>query len=233
LEQGYPNLEYLVLDGGSTDETLDILGGYQEKLRFTSERDRGQSHAINKGLRLATGEVINYLNSDDVLEPGALWKVGRFFAAHPQACWLAGRCRIIGPQGQEVRRLITTYKNFWLSFRSYRVLQVLDFISQPATFWRRQVFKKVGPFDESLHYALDYDFSLRVGQHYRLWTTSQYLASFRIQPGSKSSLKLEIHFAEEYAVLKRYLEAPFYLGAHALHNKFIVSVYKLISSGAI
>jgi GT2 family glycosyltransferase len=108
---------------------------------------------------------------------------------------------------------------------------VLDFISQPATFWRRQVFEKVGCFDEGLHYAMDYDFSLRVGRHYRLWTTHQYLASFRIHPASKSTLKTAIHFQEEYEVLKRYPISSILRNSHAIHNKCILSVYRALSEG--
>lgn len=228
LDQGYPNLEYLVVDGGSRDGTLEILKKYQGRLSYTSEPDRGQSNAINKGLRRASGEVISYLNSDDLLEPGSLFRVGRFFAAHPQANWLAGRCRMIDPHGVEVRKWITLYKNFWLLFKSYRVLQVLDFISQPATFWRRRVIEKVGDFDESLHYSMDYDYSLRVGQYFKLCTTRGCLADFRIHPNSKSSLSMVRHFEEEFEVLKSYPVWPLLTNMHALHNNLIVSVYKML-----
>ena len=233
LDQGYPDLEYLVMDGGSTDQTLEILRKYSGNLLFSSEPDRGQSEAINKGLRLASGEVISYLNSDDLLVPGALVKVGNFFAAHPEAFWLAGRCRLIDPKGKEVRRFITFYKNFWLLFRSYQVLQVLDFIPQPATFWRREVIERVGYFDESLHYALDYDYSLRVGRHYRLWTMSQYLAAFRTHPASKSRQGTAIHFEEEFEVLKRYPTTPFLRSTHAIHTKCILTVYRILSARAM
>ena len=93
LAQQYPNLEYLVIDGGSRDKTLDVLYRYAGRVQFLSEPDRGQSHAINKGLDLASGEIVAYLNSDDLLEPGCLMKVGRFFLDRPQAFWLSGRCR--------------------------------------------------------------------------------------------------------------------------------------------
>ena len=90
LDQGYPNLEYIVMDGGSTDGTLDILRKYEKRLVWKSERDRGQSDALNKGFRMASGDIFSFINSDDVYEPGALHKVGRFFVDHPQASWLTG-----------------------------------------------------------------------------------------------------------------------------------------------
>src|SRR5665648_525607 len=141
LSQNYPDLQYLVMDGGSTDQTVDILKQYDQQFFWVSERDRGQSDALNKGLRMATGEVVCFLNSDDLYEPGALFQVGKFFADHPEAAWLTGKCRVVDPMGVEIRRPITAYKNFWLRSKSYRALLVLDYISQPATFWRREVIE--------------------------------------------------------------------------------------------
>ena len=102
------------------------------------------------------------------------------------AAWLTGRCRLINQYGIEIRRGITLYKNFMLSTNNYQVLQVLDFISQPATFWRKKVFDEIGDFDDELDYAMDYDYSLRVGMKHKLWVVNKYLASFRIHPSSKS-----------------------------------------------
>ncbi|MCD4672777.1 MAG: glycosyltransferase, partial [Anaerolineaceae bacterium] len=139
LGQEYPHLEYIVVDGGSTDGTLDILRKYETQLTWSSEEDRGQAHAINKGLARAGGEVVAFLNSDDVYAPGALLATGEYFAAHPGAWWLTGKCAIVDDQGCEIRKLITAYKHFWLQFRSYGVLQIMNYISQPATFWRRSL----------------------------------------------------------------------------------------------
>src|SRR5512136_340290 len=177
LTQGYPNLEYIVMDGGSTDGTVDILRKYEKHLIWTSGKDGGQSDALNKGFRRASGEILAYINSDDVYAPGALLKAGGFFASHPQACWLTGRCRNIDAEGREIRKLIKVYKSFWMLFRSYKVLLAIDYISQPATFWRREVIQQVGPFDEKLHLTMDYDYSLRVGSRYRLWVINDTLAS--------------------------------------------------------
>ena len=228
LDQGYPDLEYIVIDGGSTDQTLEVLQKYGNSLRWISEPDRGQAHALNKGLRLTTGEIIGFLNSDDVYEPGALFKVGRFFAAHPRASWLTGRCRTVDLDGKEIRRPITLYKNLWLNSCSRRALLILNYISQPATFWRRDVLATVGEFDESLVYAMDYDYWLRLARHYRLWTVDDYLASFRVHPASKAGSSASAQFDSDLSILRRHADSRLLALLHAAHNAAAVAVYRVL-----
>lgn len=225
LGQGYPALEYIIMDGGSTDGTVDVLKRYDGRLHWTSEPDRGQSHAINKGLRVATGEVVAFLNSDDLYERGALLKVGTFLAQHPGASWLSGRCRNIDDQGREIRKAITLYKNLWLRLRSFAVLQVLDYVAQPATFWRRRVIEKVGLFNEELRYAMDYDYSLRVGQHFKLWVLNEYLACYRTHAKSKGGLSANAQFDCDLDIARKHVSSPVLRGLHRLHNALVVAVY--------
>lgn len=226
LDQNYPDLEYWVIDGGSTDGTVDILRKYGDRINWMSETDRGQAHAINKGMERSTGEVVAYLNSDDVYEPGALTTAGQFFARHPQAAWVTGKCRIIDDNGREVRKAITFYKNMWLRLGSYTVLLILDYISQPATFWRREVLDRVGAFDEALYYTMDYDYSLRVGRHYRLQVIDEYLASFRVHPHSKGGSGARKHFQADLQTARQHTSSPLLLGLHRLHNMLVVAVYR-------
>lgn len=228
LSQGYPDLEYLVIDGGSTDETLGVLRRYGERIRWVSERDRGQSHALNKGLALATGEVLAFLNSDDCYRPGALLAVGRRFAQDQRIGWLTGKCGIIDPHGQATRGAITCYKNLWLALRSRTVLHVVNYISQPATFWRRRLWEQAGAFDERLHYTMDYDYWLRLGRQTPLGVIDRYLADFRVHPGSKGGTGVVRQFAEELATARRYTRSPLLLGLHALHARAIVGAYGLM-----
>jgi glycosyltransferase involved in cell wall biosynthesis len=226
LGQGYPNLEYLILDGGSTDGTVEILRKYEgERLHWISQKDGGQSNAINQGFHRATGDILAYLNSDDLYEPGALHAVGGYFARHPEAGWVTGKCRIIDGEGREIRRPITAYKNFWLRFGSYRVLQVLDYISQPATFWARRVIDRVGLLDEHEHLSMDYDYSLRVGVHFPLCFINTYLASFRVHPASKSR-KIREHFNSDLMIARRYSNSRLMSRLHQLHNDLIVVIYE-------
>src|SRR5947209_3721332 len=124
------SLEYLVLDGGSTDETLDVLRRYDGRLRWVSEPDAGMADAVITGLRLAAGDVVGWLNSDDVLAAGALARVAEVFSRRPEVGWLHGRCDIIDESDREVRRWITAYKDWCCRHYSYRRLLTANFISQ-------------------------------------------------------------------------------------------------------
>ena len=233
LDQDYPDLEYWVIDGGSTDSTLDVLHRYDGQLQWVSEPDRGQSHAINKGLEKSSGDVVAFLNSDDTYEPGALLRVGKFFAQHPGAYWLTSKCRTIDQLGKEIRKPITWYKNFWLRTRSYIVLQILNYISQPATFWRREVVEKVGMFDERWQYAMDYDYSLRVGKIFELWFLDEYLANFRVHPTSKAGSSASAQFDIDLQILRAQRPSSLTVRLHKLHNNMIVLIYKaLLASSA-
>jgi glycosyltransferase involved in cell wall biosynthesis len=226
LGQDYPNLEYLVIDGGSTDGTIEILKQYSGRIRWISERDRGQSDAINKGLRLASGDILAFLNSDDLYEPGALKKVGKFFAQHPEAKWVTGKCYTIDQSGRKSRPWITLYKNVWLTLNLRRALLVLNFISQPATFWRKEITDQIGYLDESLFYVLDYEYWLRILKVASLFFIPSYLASFRYYPTSKSGSTASAQFQEQYQVAQKYTTSSAMLKLHRLHNFITIFFYQ-------
>lgn len=225
LGQGYPDLEYMVIDGGSTDNTLDVLRRYAGQIDWRSEPDRGQSDAINKGLQRATGDIVAFLNSDDLYEPMALHTVGTFFAQHPRVAWATGKCRIIDARGAETRKAITAYKNAWLYLNSTSALHVLNYISQPATFWRRQVIDQVGGLNEDLHYALDYEYWLRMSQHSRPGVIKRYLSAFRVHSDSKGGTATAMQFAEELAIARAYTGSRLLRGLHRIHGAMIVELY--------
>ncbi|MDA8101150.1 MAG: glycosyltransferase family 2 protein [Nitrospiraceae bacterium] len=230
LDQNYPGLEYIVVDGGSTDETVEILKKYGDRLSWTSEKDRGQTDAINKGIRKASGEIIAYLNSDDVYEPGALQRIGTFFRDHPDRMWATGRCRIIDEEDRDVRGAITAYKNFLLRRYSYSLLLVTNPISQPATFWRRQVMGEIGPFDENEHYVMDYDFWLRVGKVYQPAVLDDYLAAFRVYTTSKTSSAFLSSFRRELEVAKKHSSSPVLNALHWANYLGISAVYLALNA---
>jgi glycosyltransferase involved in cell wall biosynthesis len=226
LGQNYPSLEYVVIDGGSTDRTIEILSKYENYLYWISERDRGQSHALNKGLRKTSGEIIGFLNADDLYEPGALWAVGEYFMCHSDSAWLTGKCRIIDQNGRDVRMLISLYKYAWLCLGISAALFLLNYLSQPATFWTREIVERVGSFDETLCYTMDYDYWLRLRKTYELIFLDRSLACFRIHPASKSGSTTYAQFEEQFKVVQRYTDSSLVLHLHALHNQIATSVYK-------
>lgn len=187
LGQDYPDTECIVIDGGSTDGTIDILKKYGDRITWVSEKDEGQSDAINKGLQRVTGDIFAYLNADDIYEPGCFKKVAGYFQDFPAARWLYGKCMVINEDGAEIRRAITRYKYFWQRRYSYNWLLVLNFIAQPAVFWRRELTEEIGLFDVSEHLAMDYDYWLRAGAMYQPGFIDDYLACFRLHSVSKSA----------------------------------------------
>lgn len=229
LDQNYPNLEYIVMDGGSKDGTVDILKKYGKKIIWKSEKDKGQSDAINKGLKLATGDIVAFLNSDDTYEPGSLQRVADFFKHNPSIMWAYGKCRIVNEHDQEIRKPITFYKNLLLKKYSYNKLLSENFISQPATFWRRKLHKEIGYIDEDEHYTMDYEFWLRIGQKYPAGAIDAYLANFRMYDTSKSGSLANPQFKDELRIAKKYSTASWPIMLHQLNYFKIVGTYKLMA----
>ena len=228
IDQDYPNMEYIVVDGGSSDRTIDILKKYNNKLQWISEKDKGQSDAINKGIKLATGDIIAYLNSDDMYEKNALRKVADFFIAHPSVMWLTGRCRIIDEYDREIRKAVSGYKNFFLSHYNYNILLITNFISQPATFLRRKAIEEIGHFDINHHLVMDYDYWLRIGRRYIPGIINETLAMFRVYRGSKTSTIFYQSFKQEMEVSRKYSHSNIIRALHYCNYVGICSVYTLL-----
>jgi len=229
-QKGDFDLEWLILDGGSTDGTVDLLKSVSDpRARWISEPDRGQSHAINKGLAMATGEVVAWLNSDDVYLPGALATVVAAFTEHREAQWLVGRCQIIDRDDRVIRSAIAAYKDRALDRYRYRALLRENFISQPAVFWRRGFGNSVGALDESLHWTMDYDFWLRMGARCEPLILDVALAQFRLHETSKSSVVDRRQFDEQYRVALRYLgDDRLSRAIHRFNVEKIVWAYRVL-----
>lgn len=203
-QKGDFELEYLIMDGGSTDGTIEILKKYNGRINWISERDRGQSHAVNKAFSKATGEIIGWLNSDDLYEDGAIQKVASVFQKDRNCMWVVGKCRIIDENSNEIRKSVTQYKNKWLTKYDYDRLLKEDFISQPAVWFRKSFLNEVGLLDENLHYTMDYDLWLRMGAKAEPVIINNYLASFRFYSGSKTGGELKKSLSEVRELCRRY-----------------------------
>lgn len=193
LNQSYPALEYLVIDGGSTDETLDVLRSYGSRLRWLSEPDGGQSQAVNKGWRLAEGEILGWLNADDLLAPQAVARAAQTLAAHPELAGMYGDCVYIDSAGKPLRRYPAQ------PFDYLRLaLETENFIPQPSIFLRRRWLEQVGGLDESLHYVMDYDLWLRLGLLAPLAYVPQEFSRARLH-GDAKTVALAARFGPEFA----------------------------------
>lgn len=201
LDQGYPNLEYIIVDGGSTDESVDIIKRYQDRLAWwVSEKDRGQSHAINKGFERATGDLYCYINSDDTLKPGALaavadaWKQGHEF--------ITGWVVLLEPDGEWPQLPFGRSTNAeWLIWNP---------LCQQATYWAARFTKQLGGFREDLHYCFDYEFWMRlwfVGKA-KPHMIKQCLGGYRLHGESKTvaqSDAFDPEFRQLRAEYRKYL----------------------------
>jgi glycosyltransferase involved in cell wall biosynthesis len=210
LQQNYPNLAYLVQDGGSGQETIDILKSYGDRIQWRSEADSGQANAINRGFKWVQGDVMAYLNSDDVLLPGTLAYVARFFSENPDVDVVYGHRIYVDAEGFEVGRCV-------LPPHDPETLKWADYIPQETSFWRRRVWEAVGPIDETFNFALDWDFLLRSQQAgFRFKRLARFLACFRVHDTQKSTSMMHVGQLEMRRIRTEYLpEIP---GAHEIRQ---------------
>lgn len=235
-QRGDLDLQCIVMDGGSTDGSLAIIQNAAERARampgfellWRSERDGGQTDAINRGMRLATGEIVGYLNSDDRYVPGALTVVAEAFANHPGAQWLTGYCRIIDEHDRPIHEAVRRYKSAWLRRFSRQSLLVLNYVAQPATFWRRSAAEELGGFDDELHYCMDYDYWLRLAARCEPLIVRKHLAEYRVHPASKGGSGYRNQFREDLEVARRYTSDRRLLLLHRLHNWLIMACYDFL-----
>jgi glycosyltransferase involved in cell wall biosynthesis len=242
-QQGDFELEYLVMDGGSSDGSVDIIRSYADQVAagnfdghcagltmvWVSQRDRGQSDAINQGLRRATGQIVGYINSDDGYLPGAFQEVARAFAADPDADFLFGDGDVIGAQGELQwewlsrpydQKVMTSYHFLWNDFTNY--------IMQQATFWRRRVHERIGYLDETFHFAMDAEYWIRAAHSgLRLVHLPRKLATFRLIAGTKSRSSPTVFWEDYLEIFRRSRGARvlgpffgFYYYNLALHGGF-------------
>lgn len=205
LQQDYPHVESLVMDGGSTDDTRAVLQAYGDpRLTWVSEADGGQADAINKGLRRAQGDILAYLNSDDIYLPGALRTVADYFAAHPQAAVVYGDCVGIDINGDSLGLTLRGQPAHLETFLVKRT-----YVPQPSAFWRREVTEAIGLFDDGLHYAMDRDYWVRMLlAGCSLAYLDRPLAAFRFHAESKTVSQAHRFWHDLRRIVEKTYAAP-------------------------
>jgi hypothetical protein len=177
LSQNYPHIEYIIMDGASTDETASVVKDYASRLTFVSEKDRGQSHAINKGFRKARGRILSWLNSDDTILPGSIQKAVAAFGCKPEAGAVYGEGYQMNREGEITSRFPHTEPpNLW------KLIYLSDYILQQTLYFRKDVLDDVGYLDEDLHYTMDWDLLIRIALKYPLEYIPEYLGCLREYP---------------------------------------------------
>lgn len=215
LGQDYPNLEYIVLDGGSTDHSVDIIRRHAPRLTYWhSRKDDGQAAAIAAGFAMATGDVYCWLNSDDVFLPGALHTVGELFARHPRVDFIYGNRIVIDRNGVEIDRHI------WPRFLTRAHWAVGQPLAQECCFWRAELYREVGGIDPSRFFIMDYDLFFRMWRAGRFLKTPAFLGCLRVHEETKNAKHADIWRRELAEARERYgLREPGWLGARLL-NRF-------------
>ena len=202
LNQNYPNFEHIIVDGCSDDGTTQIVKKYPH-VRFVREPDSGQAQAINKGILYTTGEIIAYLNSDDVYKPGAFNCVAELLANPKKNMVVVGCCDYIDEKGEIIGHL-RPYFNSYFDLQRYWGWERWYCLPQQSTFWRREVLTDVGLFDTRYQYTMDYEMFLRMAAKYSFYFTTENLAGFRMHTESKTLSQTYLLYLEHRAAARRY-----------------------------
>lgn len=192
VNQTYKNIEFIVVDGGSTDGTVDVIKRYAGEISWwVSEKDEGMYHAINKGMARASGDIVAYLNSDDIYYPDTIAQVVASFSEHPEADLIYGDLDLIDAKDKVL------YNQKYPDFLAKHFANAnYSMIGQPASFWKSNLLKKIGFFDENFKMAADFDFFVRAGAAGKMLHVNKTLAAFRVHEKSLTSRQLQLNFAE-------------------------------------
>ena len=221
LAQDYPQIEYRIVDGGSTDNTVGVIRKYESKLAgWVSEKDKGQTDAINKGFAQAKGDILAWINSDDTYEPGAVSAAVRYLQEHPDVGMVYGDCNFIDASGDVIGKFNAAQTSYSLLRQGY------SHIPQQTMFFRAELWRQVGPLDPSFYFAMDYDLWTRIAARAEIKYVPQTWANFRLHGSGKTLLAddrcwpemLRVHYRDggsffSVIVAKYYLRklaAPFW-----------------------
>lgn len=222
LTQSYPKIEHIFVDGGSTDGTVEMLADYQarypDRIRFVSEPDKSGDEAWNKGLKIAKGDILSWLGSDDMLEPDAIQTVARFFRDNPEAYFVYGECLHINEEGDVVGR--EKIKDFNLE----ELIKDSCMVSSTSSFYRREVFEKIGWFDTwGIHLGMDTEFFIRAGKVFPMHHIEDVLSRARVRKeGQTTAGKTYRKYLREDCLISRRFGGGIFSGYCRRYYKFVI-----------
>jgi glycosyltransferase involved in cell wall biosynthesis len=222
VDQKYPNIEIIIQDGGSTDNTVEVIKRFAKKYKYiswVSRKDKGQLDALCKGLKKAKGEILTYINADDIYSEDSLFKVAKAFTDDSNASWVTGFGNIINDDGKKVSGIVTNYKNNLIRLNNYKLLLMVNYLTQPATFISRNAYKKYGPFTGSRNCVMEYELWLKLGKVEMPKVVNQTLASFRLSQDSLSATSFKKILTHDNKIAKKYTQSRALLFLHNLHNE--------------
>jgi len=222
------NIECIFSDGGSSDNTIKIIKDFNEIniSKIILYEQIGLSKALNSGFKVANGNYLTFLNSDDLLAPDALHKVKYNFEKYEHSKWSVGLCENFGKKNL-INKIVNFYKSKSLNILDFKLLCINNIISQPSVYWKNSFFQKVGSFDEQLKYNMDYDMWLRmisVSKPLRIYSTLSY---FRRHNSSLSHQNLLKQFFEKYETMKKYNKNIIFIFLHIIISSIIILTYKI------
>ncbi|MBP2134575.1 glycosyltransferase involved in cell wall biosynthesis [Methanomicrobium sp. W14] len=203
LLQNYPNLEYIILDGGSSDSSVEIIKKYDDFIDYwVSKPDKGQADAIYKGIKMATGDIVAYINSDDFYYPGTFFKVAEKFLEDPLSGWLTGKTVFVDefsvPMNDQPK---------YLPINMFTMTYLGNFITQPSTFWKKDLFLSVGGFNKNLRFCFDYELFMKFLKIEKpLWCNGNF-AAFRYHSLSKTANIHDVCIEESEVIIDGYVNS--------------------------
>jgi glycosyltransferase involved in cell wall biosynthesis len=222
VDQSYTNYEVIVQDGGSTDGTVEVIKKYAKKypkhISFVSKKDSGQLDAINKGLKKSKGDMVAFINADDVYTKGTFESVAGHFGENPNAFWFIGKAIVVDEKDREIAKFVTWYKNVLLFNFKYSLLLTTNFIMQPSVFLTKRAIKKYGLFTGIKLFVMEYDMWLKIGKHNMPVVINKVLSKFRLEKDTKTSVNSIRLLAEDEKIVKKYTKNGLIIFLHSLNN---------------
>jgi glycosyltransferase involved in cell wall biosynthesis len=231
FDQKYPNLEVIIEDGGSTDGTTRVIKEFAERypIIWESKKDKGQSDAVNIGLKKATGEILTFINADDSYLTGSFNTVSEACIKNPNALWFAGRGMVVNGDGKEIAQAVTWYKNLFLFLNRKSLILILNYLMQPSVFFTKQAYREFGPFEGNKNYILEYDFWLKLAKKSMPVVIDSILSAFRISGNNISSVNYKKLLADDQKIVGKYTKNPLIILLHKLNNLGRVMSINLIN----